>query len=123
MRTVSESELVSKDAVKRLTGLYALPCMTALMAASRTAMTMLGTVSGSNPARWAKSSAVRPTVSTLSRVEPSVRETRLVVESGNEGPCARAGNELDAGRGDDGSLLVEFSNVKDGRVGGRVGAG
>jgi len=78
----------------------------------------LGTVSESKPARWAKSSAVRPTVSTLSSVEPSVRETRLVVESGNLGPCRRAGNGLDAGRGNEGSLLVDYLNVKDGRADG-----
>ena len=83
IRMVSESELVSKDAVMFLDGLYALPWRTALMAASRTAMTMLGTVHESKPARSAKSWAVLPTVSTLSSEEPSVRETRLVVESGN----------------------------------------
>src|SRR5579884_1591035 len=52
--------------------------MTALMAASRTAMEMLGTASGSNPARAAKSSAVFSTELTLSSVEGRVRETRFV---------------------------------------------
>jgi hypothetical protein len=75
-------------------------------------MTMLGTVSGSKPARRAKSSAVRSTVSTLSIVEPSVRETRLVVESGNGHLDAGTGRGLDASCGNDGSLLVELSNVK-----------
>ena len=70
--------------------------MTALMAASRTAMTMLGTVLQSKPARSAKSSAVLSTVSTLSIEEPSVSETRLVVESGNLVPVAGTSRVLDA---------------------------
>ena len=61
------------------------------------------------------SSAVAPPLSTLSIEEPSVSETRLVVESGNWFLVAIAGREVGVGSGDDGSLLVDVSNVKVGR--------
>ena len=83
IRTMSESEFASNEAVMCFVGSYALPCRTALTAASRTAIAMFGTVSSSKPARAAKSSAVLSTTSTLSMVDPSVRDARLVVESGN----------------------------------------
>jgi hypothetical protein len=74
---------------------------------------MLGTVSVLNPARCAKSSAVRSTVSTLSIVEVSVSDTRLVVESANGILVASTSLGLDANCGNDGSLLVDYWNVKD----------
>ena len=86
--------------------------MTALTAASRTAMAMLGTVSSSKPARSANSCAVCSTLSTLSIEEPSVRDTRLVVESGNLVPLAGSDRLPQSGCSDDRSLLVDDSNVK-----------
>src|SRR5665213_1315473 len=72
------------------------------MAASRTAMAMLGAVSSSKPERVANSWAAFSRALTLSRVEGTVIEARLVVGSGNRITCSRRGREFRGFYGDEG---------------------
>jgi hypothetical protein len=84
IRMISESDVVSNEAVMCLLVSYELPCSTAFTAASRTAMAICGIVSSSNPARCATCSAVSSILLTLSRDESRVKLTRLVVESAKD---------------------------------------
>src|SRR5271170_7886928 len=112
MRIISESEVVSNEATTCLLVSYELPCSTALTAASRTAMAIWGTVSSSKPARCAHCSAVCSILLTLSRDESRVKLTRLVVESAKAVLAVLVCQSSTSDNSDDGSLLVDFSNVK-----------
>jgi hypothetical protein len=81
MRMISESVVVSNDAVTCFVESYAFPCSTAFTAASRTAIEIFDMASSSNPARCAHCSATCSILFTLSRDESNVKLTRLVVES------------------------------------------
>lgn len=112
IRIIRESVVVSKEATICLFVSYELPCNTALTAASRTAIAICGTVSSSNPARAATCSAVNSILLTLSRDESRVKLTRLVVESAKDILVLRVCQPSTSKNGNDGSVLVEGSNVK-----------
>src|ERR1700722_6620576 len=112
MRIMSESAVVSNEAITCLLASYEFPCSTAFTAASRTAMAIWGIVSSSKPARWATCSAVSSILLTLSRDESRVKLTRLVVESAKAVLMLPVCQSSTSDNSDDGSLLVDFSNVK-----------
>jgi hypothetical protein len=112
MRIISESDVVSNEAVICLLVSYELPCNTAFTAASRTAMAICGIVSSSNPARCATCSAVSSILLTLSRDESRVKLTRLVVESAKDVLVVPVCRSSASDNGCDGSVLVDFSKVK-----------
>jgi len=112
-RIIKESAVVSNDAVTCFDESYEFPCRTAFTAASRTAIAICGIVSSSNPARCAHCSATCSILLTLSRDESRVKLTRLVVESAKAILKLPMCQLSTADNRDDGSLLVDFANVKD----------
>src|SRR6266700_49384 len=76
-------------------------------------MAICGIVSSSKPARCAHCSAVCSILLTLSRVESSVKLTRLVVESAKAVLEILMCQSSSADNSDDGSVLVDARKVKD----------